>query len=100
MNEAIGLDSLVHVNPAENQRSATREAFESAPLAVTIHFNHEWTRINTNEDGFEQALRASPRDSPDRESREDKPRRPSANRIRVYSCSFVVSTAWIRLGGR
>ena len=78
--------SLWHAAAQAAQRGVTL-AFA---LAVTIQFDHEWTRINTNENKAFESLFQMWSGSPNSDPSDVKRRRIPLFCIRVHSCSFVV----------
>src|SRR5207247_11191671 len=60
-------------------------------LAVKIQYNHEWTRINTNENRRCDAFLPTQSSSPNRDCKAGHPKSLNRRAIRVYSCPFVVS---------
>src|SRR5207247_7851706 len=60
-------------------------------LAVKIQYNHEWTRINTNENRRCNDFLPTQSSSPNRDCKAGHPKSLNRRAIRVYSCPFVVS---------
>src|SRR5437899_3873234 len=54
--------------------------------AVTIQYNHEWTRINTNENRRCDAFLPTQSSSPNRDCKAGHPKSLNRRAIRVYSC--------------
>src|SRR5262245_39253581 len=70
-----------------SKRFAAGEPYRSEPAHETIQFNHEWTRINTNEDNcWRVPWAVAPIDS----LQDSSP----PHFIGVHSCPFVVPTSW------